>query len=72
MEFQRITVNPRQMGGLPCIRGQRMPVSTLVALLGNGMTEDHILSDHRDLEREDIPQALLYASEVVRIHNPNI
>jgi uncharacterized protein (DUF433 family) len=46
-----------------------MPVSTLIAMLGNSMTEDDILSDHPDLEREDIREALLYAAEAVRIHD---
>jgi uncharacterized protein (DUF433 family) len=67
MQFQRITINPKQMGGLPCIRGLRMPVSTVIAMLGNGMTEDEILSDHPDLEQEDIREALLYAAEAVRV-----
>lgn len=66
MQFTRITVNPHQIGGLPCVRGLRMPVSVIIAMLGNGMTEEEILSDHPDLEKEDIKEALLYASEAVR------
>ncbi len=43
MKFQRITVNPKQMDGLPCIRGLRIPVATVVGMVADGMTEDEIL-----------------------------
>ncbi len=42
MEFQRITINPKQMGGVPCIRGMRFPVATVLGMLADGMTEDEI------------------------------
>ena len=58
MPFQRITVNPAQMGGMPCIRGLRIPVATVVAMVADGMTEDEILHHYPDLEREDIREAL--------------
>jgi len=64
--FQRITVKPDQMGGVPCIRGLRIPVATVVAMVADGMTEDEILRDYPDLEREDIREALRYAAEAVR------
>lgn len=54
------------MGGLPCIRGLRMPVATVVAMLADGMTSDEILAEHPDLTPEDIHEALLYAAEAVR------
>jgi uncharacterized protein (DUF433 family) len=38
MKFTRITVNPRQMGGMPCIRGLRIPVATVVAMVADGMS----------------------------------
>ena len=58
MEFHRITSNPRQMGGTPCIRGLRIPVSTVVGMVADGMTVDEILDSFPDLEREDISEAL--------------
>ena len=66
MPFQRITVKPDQMGGVPCIRGLRIPVATVVAMVADGMTEDEILRDYPDLEREDIREALRCAAEAVR------
>ena len=66
MPYTRITVDPRQMGGVPCIRGLRIPVATVVGLVAEGTSEEDILRDYPDLEREDIREALLYASEAVR------
>ena len=66
MKFTRITVNPKQMGGVPCIRGLRIPVSTVVGMVADGMTEEEILKAFPDLEREDIREALKYAAEAVR------
>ncbi|MFN4180118.1 MAG: DUF433 domain-containing protein, partial [Armatimonadota bacterium] len=43
MKFTRITVNPKQMGGVPCIRGLRIPVSTIVSMIAEGMSEEEIL-----------------------------
>jgi uncharacterized protein (DUF433 family) len=64
--FARITVDPAQMDGLPCIRSLRIPVATLIAMLGEGMTEDQVLNAYPDLEREDIRESLRYAAEAVR------
>ena len=64
--FARITVNPNQMGGFPCIRGLRIPVATVVGMVGEGMTEAEILKAYPDLELEDIREALRYAAEAVR------
>ncbi|MFQ5694015.1 MAG: DUF433 domain-containing protein [Nitrospinota bacterium] len=66
MKFTRITVNPRQMGGVPCIRGLRIPVATVVGLVADGMTEAEILHAYPDLELRDIHEALQYAAEAVR------
>jgi uncharacterized protein (DUF433 family) len=66
MEFKRITTNPRQLGGVPCIRGLRIPVATIVALVAEGETQDGILALYPDLEAEDIREALLFAAEAVR------
>lgn len=58
MNFQRITVNPSQMGGLPCIRGLRIPVAAVVEMVSEGMSEAEILKAYPDLESEDIREAL--------------
>jgi len=54
------------MGGIPCIRGLRIPVATVVGMLADGMAEAEILAAYPDLEREDIQEALRYAADAVR------
>lgn len=66
MSFERITVDPAVMGGMPCIRGLRMPVSTVVAMVADGMTTHEILGEHPDLMAEDVAEALHYAAEALR------
>lgn len=66
MTFTRITVNPKQMGGVPCIRGMRIPVATVVGMVAEGMTKAEILKAYPDLEPADIQEALQYAAEAVR------
>jgi uncharacterized protein (DUF433 family) len=66
MKFTRITVNPKQMGGVPCIRGLRIPVATVVGMVADGMTQAEILKAYPDLEAADIREALQYAAEAVR------
>ena len=66
MKFTRITVNPAQMGGVPCIRGLRIPVATVVGMVADGMAEGEIVEAFPDLELEDIHEALRYAAEAVR------
>ena len=66
MRFERITINPKQMGGLACIRGLRIPVTTIVGLLAAGETHEQILADYPDLEEEDILAALAFAAEAVQ------
>lgn len=66
MRFDRITTNPQQMGGLPCIRGLRIPVATVVDMVAEGMAVEEIIEAYPDLEPEDVEQALLYAAESVR------
>lgn len=65
MKFTRITVNPKQMNGAPCIRGLRIPVATVVAMVADRMTETEILEAYPDLEADDIREALKYAAEAV-------
>lgn len=57
----RITVNPKQCGGRPCIRGMRIRVIDVLDLLAAGCSTEQILSDYPDLERADITAALQYA-----------
>ncbi len=66
MRLHRITVDPKQMGGVPCIRALRIPVATIVAMVADGMTHDEILRHYPDLEQEDIREALRYAADAVR------
>ena len=49
MRFTRITVNPEQMGGVPCIHGVRIPVATIVSMIADGVSEDEILQAYPDL-----------------------
>jgi len=66
--FERITVRPDQLGGVPCIRGLRIPGVTVVKLLAAGLSEDAILRDYPDVEREDIRVALAFAAAAVDEH----
>jgi len=66
MTFTRITVNANQMGGVPSIRGLRIPLATVVDMLADGMTVEEILRDYPDLDREDVIDALHYAAQTVR------
>ena len=64
--YERITIDPNQMGGVPCIRGLRIPVATVVGLVANGMSNADILDHYLDLEAADIGEALKYAAATVR------
>jgi uncharacterized protein (DUF433 family) len=66
MAYNRITVNPKQMGGVPCLRGLRIPVATVVDMVADRMTTQEILEAFPDLEEADITEALRYAAEAVR------
>lgn len=78
MYYSRITVDPRQMGGVPCIRGLRIPVATIVAMVAEGMDETEILQALPDLQPEDIREALHFAAEAVQeralplMHEPTL
>ncbi len=61
----RITVNPKQCGGRPCIRGMRIRVTDVLDLLATGLTFDAILDEMPDLEREDIVSSINYAAHGV-------
>jgi uncharacterized protein (DUF433 family) len=66
MRWTRITVSPQQMGGVPCARGLRIPVATVVGMIAEGMAHGEILRAYPDLEPADIREALAYAAEAVR------
>jgi uncharacterized protein (DUF433 family) len=61
--MERITFNPDQCGGRPCIRGMRIRVKDVLDLLAAGVSEAEILDDYPDLEAEDIRASLAYAAE---------
>jgi uncharacterized protein (DUF433 family) len=60
--FERITFNPKIMGGRACIRGMRIPVSVIVGQIAHGATTEEVLEGYPDLEADDIQQALQYAA----------
>ena len=60
--FERITVNPHQCGGRPCIRGMRIRVTDVLELLAQVLETEQILEEHSDLESEDISACLRFAS----------
>jgi uncharacterized protein (DUF433 family) len=66
MNFSRITINHSQMNGMPCIRGLRIPVATIVAMVAEGMNDEEILAAYPDLEKDDIAESLRYAAEALR------
>ena len=64
--FDRITINQNQMGGVPCIRGLRIPVATVVGMVADGMTDAEILAAYPDLEPADIRVSLRFAAEALQ------
>ncbi len=66
MRFERITVNPNQMGGQACIRSLRIPVATVVAMVADGMSTADIVAALPDLSSEDVTEALHYAAAVLQ------
>ena len=66
MAFQRIKTDPDVMGGMPTVRGLRIPVATVVAMVADGMTAAEVVDDLPDLTVEDVAEALRYAAEAVR------
>ena len=65
---ERITVDPEQCGGRPCVRGMRIRVTAVLDLLANGLTPAQVLENLPDLEPEDIPACLRFASR--RLSHP--
>lgn len=65
MTDYRVTVDHRIMGGVPCIRGTRIPVATVVGLVAHGQSVDDIVADYPTLEAADVVSALEFAAEAV-------
>jgi uncharacterized protein (DUF433 family) len=65
---ERITINPRQCGGRPCIRGMRIRVTDVLDLLAAGLSKEQVLDELPDLEAEDIQAVLRFASS--RLDHP--
>jgi uncharacterized protein (DUF433 family) len=63
----RITVEPDKLGGKPCIRGLRISVADVLGYLASGMTEDEILADFPDLEKEDLKAVYKFAADMDHI-----
>lgn len=63
--FDRITIDPAQMGGTPCVRYLRIPVGTVPRLLAGGLTTGDILREYPDLEEEDVRECLRFAAAAV-------
>jgi uncharacterized protein (DUF433 family) len=64
--FERITIHQDQMGGVPCIRGLRIPLATVLGMVADGMTDAEILAAYHDLEPEDIRASLRFAAEALQ------
>lgn len=60
--FERISIDPKVMAGVPCIRGTRIPVATVVGMVAEGMPVEEILTEYPHLDEDDIREALRYAS----------
>ena len=66
MRFERITVDAAVMGGMPCVRGLRIPVASVVAMVADGMTVETIVAELPDLVAEDVAESLRYAAQALR------
>jgi uncharacterized protein (DUF433 family) len=66
MAFERISIDHQIMGGAPCIKGTRIPVATVVAMVADDLTIDAITAEFPRLNAEDVNQALLFAAAAVR------
>ena len=60
--LDRITISQNQMGDVPCIRGLRIPIVTVVGMITDGMSVDEVLQAYPDLKKDDISVALAYAA----------
>lgn len=60
--MDRISVNPKQMRGVPCVRGLRIPVATVVGMIAAGMSPDEVAMELPPLDRDDVAAALVFAA----------
>jgi uncharacterized protein (DUF433 family) len=67
MDLERISVDHRVMGGVPCVAGTRIPVATVVGSVASGLTADEILAEYPQLTRDDIQACLAYAAGVADV-----
>ena len=65
MRYARVSVDHTIMGGVPCVRGTRIPVATVVGMIAEGMTVDEIISDFPQLAPDDIQDSLRFAAAAV-------
>jgi len=65
VKLERITIDPEVMGGQPCVRGLRIPVSLIIKLIASGKKIAELLEDYPELEEEDIKRSLEYAAWTV-------
>jgi uncharacterized protein (DUF433 family) len=65
VDVERISVDHRIMGGVPCVAGTRIPVATVVGLVANGLSADEIVAEYRQLTVEDVRACLEYAARAV-------
>jgi uncharacterized protein (DUF433 family) len=65
VKLDRITMDPEVMGGQPCLKGLRIPVSLIIKLIASGKKIEEILEDYPELEEEDVKQSLEYAAWTV-------
>ncbi|MFP4642046.1 MAG: DUF433 domain-containing protein [Dehalococcoidia bacterium] len=72
LKLDRITIQPGVMGGQPCVRGLRIPVSLVIRLIAAGKSTREILEDYPELEEEDIKQVLDYAAWAVSEKNLSV
>ncbi|MCY3967825.1 MAG: DUF433 domain-containing protein [bacterium] len=63
--MNRITVNPNQMGGVPCIRGLRIPVATVVNMIAEGMSPEEVIVELPSLDSSDVAAALRFAADTI-------
>lgn len=64
--YERITVDAHLMGGVPCIRGLRIPVATVLGMVADGMSSAEILDAYPDLVEEDLRESLRFGADAVR------
>ena len=63
--MERITIDPDVMGGVPCLRGLRIPAATVVNMIAGGMSAQQVVDELPPLELADVSAALRYAADIV-------